>query len=496
MTRSSTLRRPRRRVACRPLLESLEGRQVLSAVFDSVVGLGSPPTGSGVVFGNAVDADGNTYVTGQFSKTVDFDPSVVHSDGSDILTALGSMDVFVAKYAPGNTLVWARRMGSGYVSVYSSKSTYFIECGSDIAVDNSGNVYVTGQFESKADFGPFTLTSAQGADAFVTKLDANGNVLWAKSWGSSTVDSGQGVAVDPLGNVVVVGDTCVAISGSSSTMSTGFEVHKFGPDGTPVWTNRIDNSGGSAGSVATDGSGSVYLGGMFTGKVDFDPDPRKTNYVTGATQLGSNGYVLKLTSAGTFAWVSPLVAKTAELPGSFVALNDLALDTSGNVIIGGRYVGQVDFNPSSKIDYRLPNIGSNGDGFLAKLSPAGALTWATPLGGAAVTSVAADAAGSVYAAGSFNTTSPFVPGFGLPTVMSNGLDDEFVVGLTASGSVEWAYTFGGTGNDYVTTIAVDAAGTIYLGGMTNSPSIDFDPAHPGTEVLTGVSMYLLKLKKR
>jgi hypothetical protein len=44
--------------------------------------------------------------------------------------------------------------------------------------------------------------------------------------------------------------------------------------------------------------------------------------------------------------------------------------------------------------------------------------------------------------------------------------------------------------------AVDAAGTIYLGGMTNSPSIDFDPAHPGTEVLTGVSMYLLKLKKR
>jgi Beta-propeller repeat len=493
MTRSSTLRRPRRRVGCQPRLENLEGRQLLSLppAFGSVLGVGSD-TKSIAPWGNAVDADGYTYVTGMLGGTIDLDPNDARLDGSDILTPRGYTDAFVAKYAPDNSLVWARRMGGAYV--YDSNAPLF-QAGRDIAVDGSGNVYVTGEFVGQAGFGRFTLNSAGSIDVFVTKLDLNGDVVWAKSWGGATYDSGNGIAVDGAGNVVSVGSTRAGhpLNGG---YSTGFEIHKYSPTGATVWAKRIDNTGGSASSVATDQAGNVYLCGGFAGKVDFNPDPRKTNYVTGAS--GGNGYVLELTAAGAFGWVSPFVAKTAESPGSHVSLNDLALDATGNVIIGGQYVGQIDFNPSPKIDYRLPNIGASTDGFVAKLSPAGSLAWATPLGGAVVDSVAVDTAGAVYATGSFFVTDLFTPGFGLPPATSHGRADAFVAALTASGAVDWAVTFGGTGDDAGRGIAVDAAGTIYVAG-TYIYTVDFDPEHPGTAVLTNPSytdMFLLKLKKR
>src|SRR5262245_14977397 len=105
----STAKRPRQphaRRAVRPRLESLEGRVVLSAVFDSVLCVGNDTT-SIMPKDNAVDAAGNSYVTGLLYGQMDLDPNVVHPDGSDILTPQGSQAAFVAKYAPDDTLVWA-----------------------------------------------------------------------------------------------------------------------------------------------------------------------------------------------------------------------------------------------------------------------------------------------------------------------------------------------------------------------------------------------------
>src|SRR5262245_8886856 len=103
--------RPRGTKARRPRLESLEGRVVLSVAFDSVLGVGND-TAAVLAKDNAVDSAGNTYVTGLLYGTMDLDPAVDRPDGSDILTPGGSTDAFVAKYAPDNTLVWARLMGS------------------------------------------------------------------------------------------------------------------------------------------------------------------------------------------------------------------------------------------------------------------------------------------------------------------------------------------------------------------------------------------------
>ena len=237
-------------------------------------------------------------------------------DGSDILTPRGSEDGFVAKYAPDNSLVWARRMGGDFVWGTVNANDPRDSAGG-IAVDGSGSVYVTGNFVGQADFGPFTLTSAGNSDAFVAKLDANGNFVWANRAGTAAKDSGNGVAVDASGNVLAARTTAIVYSNGSYTIN-GMEIQKYSPAGANVWTKQINSYGMCAGGVATDAAGNVYVIGGFTGKVDFNPDPKKTNYATGSSTVGSNAYVLKLTAAGSFAWVSPFIAKTAELSTAYV----------------------------------------------------------------------------------------------------------------------------------------------------------------------------------
>jgi hypothetical protein len=310
-TTPSRCRPARRRRATSPRLESLEGRVVLSASFDSVLGVGSD-THSITPSDNAVDVSGNTYVTGILQGTIDFDPAVNRPDGSDILTLRGSSDAYVVKYAADGSFAWARSMGGDYIQ--QSSNDYF-ERGSGVAVDGAGNVFVTGHFHGQADFGPVGLTSAGSSDAFVTKLDPNGNTLWARGWGGTTQDAGNDLSVDAAGNVVSVGSTAM-ITPSGGYSWSGSEVRKYSPTGAAVWSKRIANSGGQAQCVATDAAGNVYLGGTYTGTVDFNPDPKKTSYVTGSSDFAANGYVLKLTGAGAFGWVAPFVAKTSESPSA------------------------------------------------------------------------------------------------------------------------------------------------------------------------------------
>src|SRR4051812_43161354 len=97
----------RRNRATRPRLESLEGRVVLSVAFDSVLTVGNDTIGI-LPADSAVDAAGNTYVTGTLQRPMDFDPAADHADGSDILTPLGYTDAYVVKYAADNSFVWAR----------------------------------------------------------------------------------------------------------------------------------------------------------------------------------------------------------------------------------------------------------------------------------------------------------------------------------------------------------------------------------------------------
>ena len=283
MSLRAPTRKPANRTrAIRPRLELLEPRAVPTVAFSSVLGVGNDTTS---IFpkDSAVDTAGNMYVTGLLYGSMDLDPSVDRPDGSDILTPQGSSAAFVAKYAPDNTLVWARCIGSDYRRTTNPNDPF--ESGESIAIDTSGNVYASGEIVGQAHLGPFTLAGTGSTDVFVTKLDPNGNFVWAKSWGySSSREFGGGVAVDPAGNVVSVGFTASLVSGGG-WYSNGFEIRKYSATGAAVWAKRYDDLGGTADDVATDTAGNVYVCGSFNGTLDFDPDPRKTIFVSGGCGL-------------------------------------------------------------------------------------------------------------------------------------------------------------------------------------------------------------------
>ena len=147
-------------------------------------------------FGIAVDGAGNSYVTGEFQGSATFGPGETNET---TLTSAGDRDIFVAKYDASGDLVWAKRAGG------TSNDQ-----GRGIAVDGSGNSFVTGSFQDPATFGPgetneTTLTSAGGSDIFVAKYDASGDLVWAKRAGGTSFESGRGIAVDGSGTSYVTG---------------------------------------------------------------------------------------------------------------------------------------------------------------------------------------------------------------------------------------------------------------------------------------------------
>ena len=140
------------------------------------------------IMGIEMDAHGHTYVCGYFYNTATF--------GNTTLTSSGNHDIFVGRLSNG-AWDWVQRAGGG-----SSD-----QC-NDIAVDDGGNVTITGHFYSSnnANFGGQTLNGQGGYDIFIARLDSSGNWQWAKSAGGSSSDYGRGVAVDNSGNAYLTGE--------------------------------------------------------------------------------------------------------------------------------------------------------------------------------------------------------------------------------------------------------------------------------------------------
>lgn len=141
----------------------------------------------------AVDASGNTYYTGSFSGSVDFEPGA----GNTTLTSAGLTDIYVLKLSSTGSLLWAKQIGAASD-----------EAGNDINIGPSGNIYITGSYSGTLDFDPGAGTAdltAAGTDAFVLVLDAAGNFVSATSIGGAGSETGQRVEVDGSGNTYLAG---------------------------------------------------------------------------------------------------------------------------------------------------------------------------------------------------------------------------------------------------------------------------------------------------
>ncbi|MBO9201301.1 MULTISPECIES: MBG domain-containing protein [Niastella] len=412
-----------------------------------------------------VDASGNVYTTGNFVGTGDFDPGT----GIQNLVSAGASDIFISKTDAAGQLVWAKRMGG-------ASGDY----GNSIAVDASGNVYITGYFSGTADLDPGpgmqNHTAVGFFDAFISKLDASGNFVWAKSFGGLLGEQAGSIAVDGSGNVYTTGifnstvdfDPGAGINYLTSAGGGDIFISKLDAMGNFVWAKSIGNAGSdNSESLEVDASGNVYTTGYFQGTVDFDPGPG-TQPLTSVDDRDI--YISKLDASGNFVWVKQIGGASYDVGYS------IKVDASGNVYTAGFFQGTVDFDPGMNIH----NLVSSGltDVFILKLDAAGNFIWAKPLGGGGsdwAHSIVIDASDNVYLSGYFEGTVDFDTGTGTHTLTSAGGFDVFVIKLNYWGNFVWAGRMGGSGNDYGQSISVDVSGSnVYTTGYFQGTA-DFDP---------------------
>ena len=413
----------------------------------------------------AVDASGNIYTTGGFSETVDFDPGV----GTLNLTSAGNYDIFIQKLDPEGNLLWVKQMGG-------TGRDYGVSIKVDASgnVNIVGDFEETVDFDP--DVGTLNLSSAGGRDIFIQKLDPSGNLLWAKQMGGAGFDYSESLDVDNSGNVYASGefegtadfDPGVGTLNLTSAGDHDIFIQKLDSSGNLLWVKQIGGTNNDyCWSMVVDATGNVYTTGVFFGTVDFDPG-------AGSLYFNSLGYgdifIQKLDDSGNLVWANQIGGSD----GNEVS-NSIEVDGWGNIYTTGWFEETVDFDPGAGT-LNLTASGSN-DVFILKIDSSGNLIWAKQMGGTnggEGRSIAVDAIGNVYTTGEFYGTIDFDPGTGTHNLTSLGSSDIFIQKLDNSGILVWAKSLGGPDPDSGNSIIIDNSGNIYNSGSFNS-TVDFDP---------------------
>ena len=166
--------------------------------------------------GVVTDSSGNVYVTGGAKG------------GLDGNTSAGNTDLFMLKYNSSGTKQWTKQLGS------SGRDS-----ANAIAIDSSGNLYVTGMTFGGLDWN----TSAGSNDLFVVKYNSSGTKQWTEQLGSASSDIANGVATDSSGNVYLAGVTYGGLDGNSNQDNSDLFVVKYNSSGTKQWTKQLGSSG-------------------------------------------------------------------------------------------------------------------------------------------------------------------------------------------------------------------------------------------------------------
>ncbi|MCC7374855.1 MAG: SBBP repeat-containing protein [Verrucomicrobiales bacterium] len=234
-----------------------------------------------------VDPGGNCFVTGSFSQTAIFDATS--------LTSRGSWDIFLAKFSPSGTQVWVTQAGGTQD-----------DRGFGIVTDPTGNLFLTGFFSAYATFGTIDVNGFGSHDVFLAKYDATGKALWVTKAGGSNLDNAYAVALDASGNAFVTGilRSATDFGGIPITPLGGFDVvvAKFSPAGKCLWAKVFGSTSNDdqAEGIAVDRDGNCYVTGEFRASITFGP--------YGMTSRGStDAFLLKLSGiSGEVMWAKQI----------------------------------------------------------------------------------------------------------------------------------------------------------------------------------------------
>lgn len=329
-------------------------------------------------------------------------------------------------------------------------------------VDASGDVYSVGFIDDTTDLDPgagILLRVPSGAtDVFLQKLDATGNLIWATTFGSTSLSADEGFAVttDPAGNVYVTGgfygsgdfnpgpDTTIL----SASGALDAYVIKFDDAGNFIWAKAFGGSQYDAGDdILIDGLGNIWIIGSFSTTSDFNPGPGTFNLTSGGSR---DAYLLKLDSSGNYLWAG-------KAGGSgFDEAKAIGRDVNNNIYVHGTFSGTVDFNPGQGT-FNLTSAGG-WESFLWKTDNSGNMIWAKAFGGTSdeygfALKVTSDQ--FLYTGGRFKLTADFDPGPGVNAVTAAGGYDGYLAKFDTSGNFINVVTMSGPLYEMVHEIAVD-----------------------------------------
>jgi len=409
------------------------------------------------VTGLAVDTSGDLYVTG-WTESMDLQIAGAVQGSNQ-----GGVDAFIAKFnAAGTGLVYATYIGGRGD-----------DRGAAIAVDASGEAYVTGSTAS-TNFplvSPIRSTLGGSKTAFALKLNAVGNALVYSTYlGGTNYDLGTAIAVDSSGNAYVGGDTqstnfpTMGAYQATSGGNTDAFVSKLTSAGALSFSTYLGGSGNEhVGGIAVDSSQNVYVaGGTFS-----------TNFpVKGAIEStnggGQDAFAAKLSTTGGGLVYSTYLGGSGGTMANPEQANAIAIDSSGNAYVTG-VTNSANF-PITAGSYQTA-FGGVQDAFVTKISPSGAaMVYSTYLGGSDFdwgSGIAVDSSANAYVTG--YTLSSNFPSLGGVQAGLDSMYDAFVSKFNPTGNaLTFSTYYGGSGSDSANAIALDSNANMFVGGQTSS----------------------------
>lgn len=365
-----------------------------------------------------VDSDGNVYVSGFYSNSVDFDPN----QGTYLQQSFGNTDAFILKLNSSGDFDWVITLGGA--SLDNAQS---------LAVDNNGNIMATGNYRYDAQIVNSSDTTAfnaiLNADIFLLNISPEGDINWSESIDGGGFPESESISIDDSGNIYLTGNfigTNADFDPSENTHSlyaegqTDIFILKLTDSGEFIWAKRI---GGilfdQVSSITNDINGNALLTGFFRSDVDFDPGNGFYQISTGTNPAA---FVLKLDSDGEFKWANSFEST------SYESGHSIFTDITGSVYTAGSFHLTVDFDPGPESF----NLTSNGqaDLFIQKMDSTGDFIWAAKYGGEFGDlrhRICLNREGHIYTTGFFYGSADFDIGPEEEILNAEGIVDGFVL---------------------------------------------------------------------
>ncbi len=368
--------------------------------------------------------------------------------------------------------------------------------------DKSGAVYSVGYFDETVDFdsgnGQSSLQSTGESDVFISKLDGDGNFIWAKQIGGPSTDIARDIAIDYNLDLYITGyfsgtadfDPSPAVFNLTSAGASDAFVCKLDSAGNFIWAKRFGGvDGDQTRAIAVDNTGNSYTVGSFFAECDFSPGIG-TNSLT-SVNYSQDAFICKLNKDGDFQWVAQIGGDNVE------AIMDVNADNPESVFATGLLFGTTDFDPGPA-QYTLSSVDDSEDSFVLRLNSQGNFVWAKLISGPnreEPRGIAVDASG-VYTTGLFEGTIDADPGTNTLSFTADSSYNTYLSKLDLSGNMLWSKHYKSASNIIGSALAVDEEMNLYATGSFRGNAV-LDPTGENktitTEATNAGASYITKL---